>query len=589
MAGFSSLQKLGRALMLPIAVLPAAGLLLRLGAPDLLNIPVMTKAGGAVFENLPAIFATGVAIGFSRDGAGAAGLAGLVGYFVLTIGAKTINDTIDMGVLAGIIAGVIAGLLYNRFYNIKLPDFLGFFGGKRFVPIITGGVALGLAILFGYLWPPVQVGIQAVGNWITSSGAIGAFVFGTLNRLLIPVGLHHILNNLLWFVFGSFTKADGTAVTGDLSRFLAGDPTAGTFMTGFYPVMMFGLPLACLAMVHMARPERRRATAGIMLSMALTSFLTGITEPIEFTFMFLAPVLYVIHALLTGISMALMNILGVRHGFTFSAGALDFVLNYGLSTKGWMILVVGLVYGAIYYLLFRFLIQALNLKTPGREEMDLEHAQLAAAAAAPTGVSASGSNGAATGATNGVARSGIALTAQRYLDALGGAQNLKSIDACTTRLRLTLVERDRVADAAIRAVGAKGVIRPGVDAMQVIIGPEAELIAEEMKTLVAAPAPSAASIAPAIVTATVPTVARSTASASLAQRYLEALGGRNNVQTIDACATRLRLTLNDRDSIQEASLKALGAKDIIRPGLHRMQVILNEDAEAIASEIRKLL
>lgn len=441
--------------MLPIAVLPAAGLLLRLGAPDVLNIPVMTKAGGAVFDNLAAIFAAGIAIGFAED-AGAAGLAGLVGYAVLSAGTKAMNEEINMGVLAGIIAGITAGVLYNRFYRIKLPDYLGFFGGKRFVPIITAGVCFVLAVLFGYIWPPVQDGIQAIGNWIVTSKSLGAFVYGCLNRLLIPFGLHHILNSLVWFVFGTFNGAKG-AVTGDLNRYFAGDPSAGTFMAGFYPVMMFGLPAACAAMAHSARKEKRRVIAGVMLGMALTSFLTGITEPIEFTFMFLAPILYAVHALLTGVAMAVTDLLGIKHGFTFSAGAIDYVLNLGLSTKGWLILPLGLVYAIAYYLLFMFFIKALDLKTPGRETEILED--------------------------NFQPKDKETTIAQQYLEVLGGRDNIKTIDACITRLRLTMVNRDRVSDEQLKALGAKGTIRPGTDGLQVVIGPMAETIAEEMKKI----------------------------------------------------------------------------------------------------------
>jgi PTS system N-acetylglucosamine-specific IIC component len=348
MKGFANLQKLGKALMLPIAVLPATGLLLRLGAEDVFNIPVMSKAGGAVFDNLPAIFSTGIAIGFAEGGAGAAGLAGLVGYYVLTVGLQAINEDINMGVLAGIITGITAGLLYNRFYRIRLPDYSGFFCGNRFVPIITAGVCFLLAVLFSFIWLPIQASIQAIGGWIVAAGALGAFVYGTLNRLLIPLGLHHILNNLVWFVFGSYNGPDGV-VTGDLNRFFAGDPTAGTFMACFFPVMMFGLPAACLAIARTAYLDRRRIISGVMLSMALTSFLTGITEPIEFTFMFLAPVLYAIHAVLTGVSLAAMDLLGVKHGFTFSGGATDYILNFGLSTRGWIIIPFGLLYSLIYY------------------------------------------------------------------------------------------------------------------------------------------------------------------------------------------------------------------------------------------------
>lgn len=302
MLGF--LQRIGRALMLPIAVLPAAGLLLRFGQDDLLGIPFLAAAGNAIFGHLALIFAIGVAVGLSRDGSGAAGLSGAIGYFVLTEGAKSIAvgtlgfEKFDMSVLGGILAGVIAGLLYNKFYNIKLPEWLSFFGGKRFVPIVTAGTMVLLGLVFGFIWPSIQMGLENVGTWITSAGAIGAGIFGFFNRLLIPLGLHHVLNSFLWFVFGEFTGENGK-VTGDLWRFFAEDPKAGFYMAGFFPVMMFGLPAACLAMVHTAKKHRKKAVAGMLGSMALTSFVTGITEPIEFAFMFLSPLLYVVHAALT--------------------------------------------------------------------------------------------------------------------------------------------------------------------------------------------------------------------------------------------------------------------------------------------------
>ncbi|SFL95901.1 Phosphotransferase system IIC components, glucose/maltose/N-acetylglucosamine-specific [Halanaerobium salsuginis] len=299
---FAQLQRIGKSLMLPIAVLPAAALLLRLGAPDVLDIPFIMAAGSAIFDNLALLFGIGVAVGIAFDSSGSAGLAGAVGYFVITNGTQAINADINMGVLAGIIGGLTAGVLYNRFHAIKLPDFLGFFGGRRFVPIITGAAGVILAGVFGFIWPPIQNVIQLAGQWIINAGAIGVFVYGFLNRLLIPVGLHHVINSFIWFVFGEFTNAAGEVVTGDLSRFFAGDPSAGFFMSGFFPIFMFGLPAAALAMYHAAKPENKSAVAGIFLSVALTSFLTGITEPIEFSFMFLAPLLYVIHALLTGLS-----------------------------------------------------------------------------------------------------------------------------------------------------------------------------------------------------------------------------------------------------------------------------------------------
>ena len=364
-----SLQRLGRALMLPIAILPIAGLLLRLGDVDLLDIPLVHDAGKAIFANLALIFAIGIAVGFARDNNGTAGLAGAIGYLVMISVLKVIDPGIDMGVLSGIISGLVAGALYNRFKDVKLPEYLAFFGGRRFVPIATGISAVCLGLLFGVIWPPLQQGINGLGQLMLESGSFGAFAFGVLNRLLIVTGLHHILNNLVWFVFGSFTDPEtGRVVTGDLARYFAGDPKGGQFMAGMFPVMMFGLPAACLAMYRNARAERRKLIGGLLLSMALTAFLTGVTEPVEFAFMFLAPLLYLLHALLTGLSMALTDLLDIRLGFTFSGGAIDLALGWGRSTHGWMLWPLGLLYAGIYYLVFDFCIRRFNLKTPGRED-----------------------------------------------------------------------------------------------------------------------------------------------------------------------------------------------------------------------------
>ncbi len=411
-----SLQRLGRALMLPIAILPIAGLLLRLGDVDLLDIPLVHDAGKAIFANLALIFAIGIAVGFARDNNGTAGLAGAIGYLVMISVLKVIDPGIDMGVLSGIISGLVAGALYNRFKDVKLPEYLAFFGGRRFVPIATGISAVCLGLLFGVIWPPLQQGINGLGQLMLESGSFGAFAFGVLNRLLIVTGLHHILNNLVWFVFGSFTDPEtGRVVTGDLARYFAGDPKGGQFMAGMFPVMMFGLPAACLAMYRNARPERRKLIGGLLLSMALTAFLTGVTEPVEFAFMFLAPLLYLLHALLTGLSMALTDLLDIRLGFTFSGGAIDLALGWGRSTHGWMLWPLGLLYAGIYYLVFDFCIRRFNLKTPGRED---------------DASSESGDNAEAE-------------RAPAFIRALGGAANLEVVDACTTRLRLRLVDRDK--------------------------------------------------------------------------------------------------------------------------------------------------
>lgn len=458
------LQKLGRALMLPIAVLPVAALLLRLGAGDLLDLPFIFKAGEAIFTNLPLIFAVGVSVGISRDNAGAAALAGAIGYLVFTAAIGSFSETINMGVLSGIIMGVVAGLMYNRFYRVNLVEWLAFFGGRRFVPIVTAGCAVLLAYIFHFVWPLVQAGITATGTWIIGSGPMGTFVYGVLNRLLIPTGLHHILNNVVWFQFGEFTNTAGQLVQGDLHRFFAGDMTAGGFMAGFFPVMMFGLPAACLAMYTTARTERRAAVAGILFSVGFTAFLTGVTEPVEYLFMFLAPVLYGIHALLTGLSLAVCSLLNVKLGFGFSAGAIDYVLNYGLATKPLLGLLIGGVYFVVYYFLFVLTIKGFDIRTPGRDP---------------------GENGVQDDIVAVPADRDIAALASDCARALGGLSNLESIDSCITRLRLVLSDPARVDEAALKNLGARGVIRVGEKGVQVVLGPRAELVAMAMNALLA--------------------------------------------------------------------------------------------------------
>lgn len=546
---FAAIQQLGRTLMLPIAVLPIAGLLLRLGQPDLLDIPFMAQAGDAIFANLALLFAVGVAVGFAKENHGVAGLAGAVGYFVLTSAMKTIDPKINMGVLAGLIMGLVAGVLYNRYKDIKLPDWLAFFGGKRFVPIATGLAGLVLALVFGYTWPPIQHGIDAVGHWLIGSGELGLFLYGALNRLLLVTGLHHILNNLVWFVFGDYSVGS-EVIHGDLKRFFAGDPAAGAFMTGFFPVMMFGLPAACLAMYRHARPENKAAVGGVLLSMALTSFFTGVTEPIEFAFLFLAPVLYGLHAVLTGASMALMHALGVKAGFTFSGGAFDYVLSYGISTDSWIIVPVGLAYFALYYGLFSHFIRRYDLATMGRERAT-EGGSTTAEAAQP------------------------ATRAHGVLTALGGAANLVDVDACTTRLRLQVADAQRVDEAALKALGAKGIVRPGGGAVQVIVGPTAEILADELRQAIKGGA-AAASRA-------------SVATGNRAQGFVAALGGRTNLKNVDACTTRLRLEVVDNSLVREADLKALGARGLIKPAPGSVQVVLGPIADSVADEIRLAL
>ncbi|MDD1000301.1 MULTISPECIES: N-acetylglucosamine-specific PTS transporter subunit IIBC [Pseudomonas] len=554
------LQRLGRALMLPIAILPIAGLLLRLGDTDLLNIAIIHDAGQVIFANLAMIFAIGIAVGFAKDNNGTAGLAGVIGYLVMISTLKVLDASINMGMLAGIVSGLMAGALYNRFKDIKLPEYLAFFGGRRFVPIVTGFAAVGLGVVFGYIWPPIQHGINAFGALMMESGSIGAFVFGVFNRLLIVTGLHHILNNMAWFVFGNFTDpTTGALVTGDLSRYFAGDPKGGQFMTGMFPMMIFGLPAACLAMYRNALPERRKVMGGIFLSMALTSFLTGVTEPIEFAFMFLAPLLYLLHALLTGLSMAITNALNIHLGFTFSGGFIDMVLGWGRSTNGWLVIPVGLAYAVVYYAVFDFCIRRFNLKTPGREDVAVSEKTV--------------------------------LTenqrASAYIKALGGAENLLTVGACTTRLRLEMIDRNKASDADLKALGAMAVVRPGKGgSLQVVVGPMADSIADEIRlampslgrtvqveTAVVADEPKAIGIA-----------------GSEAQQWLTALGGGDNVLQLDCIAmTRIRLQLANGKALSEAQLKELGCQGVSQLEGGVWHLLVGDKAASLSGALDSLI
>ncbi|APX67686.1 PTS N-acetyl-D-glucosamine transporter [Sphingomonas sp. LK11] len=534
----ATIQSLGRALMLPIAVLPVAGLLLRLGQPDMLNIAFMANAGNAIFDNLGLLFAVGVATAFARDGNGAAALAGITCYLVTIKGAETlivppsgtgaglakdIAATVEAAwrtksvhrfdVPVGIVAGLIGGNFYNRFATIKMPEYLAFFGGRRFVPIISGIAGLGLAALLGVAFGPVNAGIDAMSQGIVQAGGLGLFAFGVLNRLLVVTGLHHILNTVAYFVVGDYQGK-----TGDLTRFFAGDPTAGAFMSGFFPVMMFGLPAACLAMYHEALPERKKAVGGMLFSLALMSFLTGVTEPIEFSFMFLAPVLYAFHAVLTGLSEALMNALGVRLGYTFSAGLFDYVINFGKATKPLMLLPIGAAYALIYYAVFRFAIRRWNLQTPGRE---------VEAAAEGEATEIAGGRGAS------------------FVAAMGGSTNLSEIAACTTRLRLIVVDPAQVDEPALKRLGARGILRPSASGVQVVLGPIADAVAMEMRAAVESGPIAATARAAAPVTAAPVQEVAAKAQASLPDTLVRAMGGADNIVSASHHAGRWRVVLVD--------------------------------------------
>jgi PTS system N-acetylglucosamine-specific IIC component len=453
---FENLQQLGRTLMLPIALLPVAGILLRIGQPDLLNLKYVASAGQIIFNNLPLLFALGVACGFAKDNNGTAVLASCVGYFIMTSVIENMDKSLNTGVLGGIFIGVIAAKLYNRYYSIKLPEYLAFFGGKRFIPIITGLTAVLVGLLLGLIWPKIQIVINMLGNWLISSGNIGLFIYGVLNRILIITGLHHVLNNLVWFIFGNYNSADNVVLHGDIARFVAGDKTAGSFMTGFFPIMMGGLPAVCLAIYKNAFPHNKKLVGGVLFSMALTSFLTGVTEPIEFSFLFLSPLLFIIHALLTGISFVIVNILGIHLGFTFSAGLIDYILFFKLATKPILALPVMLGAFVLYFLIFDFCIRKFNLKTIGRDV----------------------SNKDKVGSLSVKTDDEIVMS---YVLALGGVDNLLDISACTTRLRLKVKDSSIVNQDVLKKIGAKGVLVPTKDTVQVIVGPTADILCEKIK------------------------------------------------------------------------------------------------------------
>lgn len=507
---FGQLQRIGKALMLPVAILPAAGILLAFGNAmhneQLVNIApwlkmdvfvmissVMEAAGQIIFDNLPLLFAVGTALGLA-GGDGVAALAALVGYLIMNAtmgqimhitvddiysyanGAKELSQanklpayalilgvpTLQTGVFGGIIMGALAAWCYNKYYNITLPPFLGFFAGKRFVPIVTSVVAIVTGIALSFIWPPIQEGLNGLSNFLLNKNlTLTTFIFGIIERSLIPFGLHHIFYAPFWFEFGHYTNHAGELVRGDQRIWMAqlkdGVPfTAGAFTTGKYPFMMFGLPAAALAIYKNARPERKKVVGGLMLSAALTSFLTGITEPLEFSFLFVAPLLYVIHVFLAGSSFLIMHLLDVKIGMTFSGGFIDYIL-YGLlnwdRTHALLVIPVGLVYAVVYYFLFSFAIKKFNLKTPGREDEEQE-----------------------------IRNSSVARLPFDVLDAMGGKENIKHLDACITRLRVEVNDKSKVDVQGLKALGASGVLEVGNN-MQAIFGPKSDQIKHDMSLI----------------------------------------------------------------------------------------------------------
>ncbi len=583
---FNFLQKIGKSLMLPVAVLPVAGLLLGIGSSNLSWLPaivshIMAQSGDAVFSHLPLIFAIGVALGLANND-GVSAVAATVGYYIMVatlavmgaaFGIKAVEPggpLIETGVFGGIIIGCVAAALFNRYYRTQLPSYLGFFAGKRFVPIITGIAAIGVGIVLSLTWPTVQGGIDGFSHWaVDKDPRMAATIYGFVERLLIPFGLHHIWNVPFFFEIGDFVDATGKHIHGDINRFFAGDPTAG-ILSGAFLFKMWGLPAAAIAMWHCAKPEHRKRVGGLMISAALTSFLTGITEPIEFSFLFVAPGLYAIHALLAGTSQFIANTLDIRLGFTFSQGGIDFLLFNVLGKNAhnwWMTLVLGPIYAAIYYGVFRAYIRMFNALTPGREEEDEAVADVVLAA--------------------GDDRFAVA---RQLVDAFGGRENINSLDACITRLRVGVNDIGRVHQAVFKAMGAAGVMVVG-NGLQVVFGTRSENLKTDMDEFLrsagglaaAAPVQAAPVVAamPPEVAAVLPEAGRQVVAA-----LRVALGGRGNIRSVRFVAgTRLAVDLLDPGKLDQEAARAQGVRFVLPLGEGRFQLLIGPDAKAYAGPL----
>lgn len=587
---FSYLQKIGKSLMLPVAVLPIAGLLLGIGSANFSVIPeflssIMAVSGGAIFGHLPLIFAIGTALGLAKND-GVSALSAVVGYVVMlaTMGAaakffgiatKDIlgMPSIDTGVFGGIIVGMIAAYLFNRYYTIQLPPYLGFFAGKRFVPILTATAAVALGLVLVFVWPPIGGAIQSFSVWAASENPVAAFtLYGFIERLLIPFGLHHIWNVPFFMEVGQYVDPQtGKTLTGEIARYIGGDPSAGN-LAGGYLFKMWGLPAAALAMWKMARPENRMKVGGIMISAALTSFITGITEPIEFSFLFIAPLLYLTHAVMCAAGFALCILLGIKHGATFSHGLIDFLILFPQSSNALWFFAIGPVWAAMYYGMFTFVISKFNLKTPGRE-LEAEETQVAPVAGTDR--------------------------ARELIAAFGGGANILNLDACITRLRVVVADKTRVDAAKLKSMGAAGVLMVA-DGVQAIFGTTSENLKTEMEKVLANA--SSQSSAASTTMSLSPTAASKMTTTSAVQpneaspptpplpagagsALLKALGGRDNLISLKAVAySRLRIEVKNEGQLA-SDLKSFGIKEKqeIRPGVYHL--IVGEQAERLAQSL----
>jgi PTS system glucose-specific IIC component len=599
---FGMLQKLGKALMIPVAVLPAAGILLGIGAgllagveqgtfpitnPFILNLlEIMKASGDAVFGAMPLLFAVGVVIAFTNND-GVAALAAVVGYVVLLgsmaavakIFDLTTNSvlgfvTVDTGVFGGILIGLVAASLYNRFYRIELPTYLGFFAGKRFVPIITSFAAIGVGFCLAFVWAPIANGINSLSTWaVTQNPAVGVFIYGLVERSLLPFGLHHIWNAPWFYQFGTYTTPAGETVHGLTNICFAGDPAQGGILAGGYPFKMFGLAGAALAIYRTAKPSRKVLVGGIMASAAFTAFLTGITEPLEFSFLFVAPALYALHAVMAGLAFPVMYLLDSRLCYSFSHGLIDYGLFFILGIRPWVLLLVGPLYFLLYFGVFYGAIKLFKLKTPGREDDEVEVEFATGTALADPRQEHS----------------------RQLVLAFGGRSNIESLDACITRLRIGVKEPAKVNQARLKAMGAAGVVVVGNN-MQAIFGPKSESYKTDMDEYLRVAGPEAelsetdaieaAAVAPVATTSKL----RDPSAAQKGRDFIQGLGGARNIQQVEAVAeTRLRAVVGSEAQVDEAALRASGVDDVMLLPNRIVHLIVGLNADQYAAEMHAQL
>ncbi len=464
----ANIQKLGRAMLLPVAAMPLAGLIMRLSADDMLNIPVIGAAGNAVFGNLDILFAIGVTIGFAKTkDKGIPALTGFLAIATLKKGLEIMNPAVSMGIFGGIISGLVAAWTYNRFKNQKLPMVFSYFAGEKFPLTMVMILQTITAVFFGVIWPIIQTGIDSFAKLLVDMGAFGVGIFMFLNRLLIPFGLHHVLNTYVYYDLGSYTSPSGEVFRGEMTRFINGDPQAGLFLSGFFVVMMFGIPAICLAIYRAAFKENKEMVKGIMGSGAATSFIANITEPVEFSFMFISPMLYVVHAFFAGLAGFVCYLFNIRIGFTFGACIVDYLINFRIATNAILILPIGLVFFALYYFTFYYLIKKRNIPTLGREvatkfgteTIEEEEKELT------------------------LASKNYEYMAKKLLDAFGGAKNIADAYSCNTRLRVEVLDSSVVNEQRIKQLGVSGIIKPTEKNYQVIVGLEVTYIMAEFDKL----------------------------------------------------------------------------------------------------------